>query len=240
VANVRKVKDRIAGLLGQRFLASIQRRQSHSEDKIMFEKILVPLDGSAIAQGIMPCVKMLSRPFDSTIVLFHAAEAPVELDAKEAYAKETVDRIRSLADGYMTGVATVLREEGFKVETTVEVGGVAHSITDFAEAEDVDLIAMSTHARAGVPRWMMGSARTASSSPTAGAVGTASRETRWMRTSVLKSGIVPGRLAVSQAVLPYVKEMAKRLKLEVLVRSSTPTTVSSRPWAPTSVSASHP
>ena len=204
----------------------------------MFEKILVPLDGSAIAQGIMPCAKMLARAFDSTIVLFHAAEAPVQLDPKEAYTKETVDRIRSLADEYMTGVAKVFREEGFKVETAIVAGGVAHSITDFAEEKSVDLIAMSTHARAGVPRWMMGSAtdrvlrhthkpvlltRPAGETPVDAAPLS------------LRKLIVPLDGSQSaQAVLPYVKEMAKRLKLEVTLVQviSAETTVQFAPMGP--------
>jgi len=204
----------------------------------MFEKILVPLDGSAIAQGILPCVKTLARRFGSTIVLFHAAEAPVELDRQEKYAKETIDRIRSLADQYLTGVAKVLRRQRFKVEIKVGLGGVARSITDFAETENIDLIAMSTHSRAGPARWMMGSVpdrvlrhihkpvllvRPMGESPVDA------------KPLLLKRLIVPldGSQA-AQAVLPYAREMAKTLKLEVALIQviSAETTVQFTPMGP--------
>ena len=204
----------------------------------MFEKILVPLDGSAIAQGILPCVKTLARRFGSTIVLFHAAEAPVELDRQEKYAKETIDRIRSLALQYLAGVAKTLRRQRFKVETEMGLGGVARSITDFAEEEKVDLIAMSTHSRSGPARWMMGSApdrvlrhthrpvllvRPTGESPVDA------------KPLPLKRVIVPldGSRA-AQAVLPCVQEMAKTLKLEVVLIQviSAETTVQFTPMGP--------
>jgi len=204
----------------------------------MFEKILVPLDGSATAQGSLPCVKTLARPFGSTIVLLHAAEAPTELDRQEAYAKETTDRIRSLAEEYLTGVAKVLRQEGFKVETKVALGGVAHSITDFAEAEDVDLIAMSTHARAGVPRWMMGSATDRVLRHTHKPVllvRPAGETPLDAKPYPLKKIIVPmdGSRA-AQAVLPFVRGMAKTLKMEVVLVQviSAETTVQFAPMGP--------
>jgi nucleotide-binding universal stress UspA family protein len=204
----------------------------------MFEKILVPLDGSATAQGILPCLKTLARPFGSTIVLFHTADAPIELDHHEAYAKETIDRIRSLAGEYLMGVAKVLRQEGFKVETEVTLGGVAHSITDFAEAKDVDLVAMSTHARAGVPRWMMGSAtdRVLRHTHKPVLLLRPTGETPLdAKPYPLEKIIVPldGSQA-AQAVLPFVQGMAKALKLEVVLVQviSAETTVQFAPMGP--------
>jgi len=204
----------------------------------MFEKILVPLDGSAIAQGILPCVKTLARRFGSTIVLFHAAEAPIELDRQEEYAKGTIDRIRSLAEGYLAGVAKTLRRQRFKVEIEVGLGGVARSITDFAEAERMDLIAMSTHSRAGPARWMLGSApdRVLRHTHKPVLLVRPTGETPVdEKPYPLKNIIVPmdGSRA-AQAVLPYVQEMAKTLKLEVVLVQviSAETTVQFTPMGP--------
>jgi nucleotide-binding universal stress UspA family protein len=206
----------------------------------MFEKILVPLDGSAIAQGILPCVKTLARPFRSTIILFHAAEVPVEPRGRrqKEYAQETTNRTRSLAEEYLTGVAKVLRRQRFKVEMRVGLGGVAHSITDFAEAEKVELVAMSTHGRAGLARWMLGSApdrvlRHAHQPvllvrPTGDTPAEA-------KAFPLKTIIVPldGSRA-AEAALPHAQEMAKMLKLEVVLVQviSAETTVQFTPMGP--------
>ena len=189
----------------------------------MFEKILVPLDGSPIAQGILPCVKTLARGFRSRIILFHTAEAPVEPRGRrqKKYAQETLDRIRSLAEEYLAGVAKELRRERFKVEAKVGLGGVAHSITDFAEAEKVDLIAMSTHGRAGLARWMLGSAPDRVLRHTEQPVllvRPAGETPVEQKRYPLRKVIVPldGSRA-AQAVLPYAQELAKTLKLEVVL-----------------------
>ena len=206
----------------------------------MFEKMLVPLDGSATAQGILPCVKTLARRFGSSITLFHAAEAPVEPRGRrqKEYAQETTNRTRSLAEEYLTGVAKVLRRQRFKVEMRVGLGGVASSITDFAEAEKMDLIAMSTHGRSGLRRSVLGSV--------------ADRVLRQAHQPVLlvrptgdtpveekpcglKALIVPldGSRA-AEGALPYAQEMAKTLKLEVvLIQAISPeTTVQFTPMGP--------
>jgi nucleotide-binding universal stress UspA family protein len=204
----------------------------------MFEKILVPLDGSAIAQGMLPCVKTLARPFGSTIVLFHAAETTLEMDRQEEYAKETTDRIRSLAEEYLAGVAKVLRRQRFKVEVKVGLGGVAHSITDFAETEKMDLIAMSTHGRAGLARWMLGNApdRVLRHTHIPVLLVRPTGDTPLdAKPYALKRLIVPldGSRA-AQAVIPFVREMAKRLKLEVVLIQviSAETTVQFTPMGP--------
>jgi nucleotide-binding universal stress UspA family protein len=206
----------------------------------MFEKILVPLDGSAIAQGILPCVKTLARRFGSSIILFHAAETPVEPRGRrqKEYAQETTNRTRSLAEEYLAGVAKVLRRQRFKVEMRVGLGGVAHTITDFADAETVDLIAMSTHGRSGLRRSVLGSV--------------ADRVLRQAHQPLLlvrptgdtlveekpysvKALIVPldGSRA-AEGVLPYAQEMAKTLKLEVVLIQviSAETTVQFTPMGP--------
>ena len=206
----------------------------------MFEKILVPLDGSAIAQGVLPYVKTLARRFGSAIVLFHATEAPVEPRGRrqKEYAQETMDHIRSLAKEYLSGVAKVLRRQRFKVEVKVGLGGVARSITDFAEAEKVDLIAMSTHGRAGLARWVLGSApdRVLRHAQQPVLLVRPTGETPVdAKPYPLKKVIVPldGSRA-AQAVLPYVQEMSKTLKLEVVLVQviSAETTVQFTPMGP--------
>ncbi len=205
----------------------------------MFEKILVPFDGSAIAQGVLPCVKTLARGFGSTLVLFHAAEAPVEArGGHKQYAEETADRIRSLAEEYLATVAKQLRRQRFKVEVKVGVGGVVRSITDIAEAENVDLIAMSTHGRAGLARWMLGSAPDRVLRHThlpvllvrpAGETAVGEKPYPLKKVIVALDGS-----RAAQAVLPYVEGLAKTLKLGVVLIQvvSAETTVQFSPMGP--------
>jgi nucleotide-binding universal stress UspA family protein len=125
----------------------------------MFEKILVPLDGSPLAQVVLPYVMLMAKGFDSRVILFHVAETALDHEAPEhkAYAHETMERIRPLAENYLAGVADQLREEDIEVETKVVKGKAVAQIVEEAEQEKVGLVAMSTHGRSGLARLVMGS-----------------------------------------------------------------------------------
>jgi nucleotide-binding universal stress UspA family protein len=125
----------------------------------MFEKILVPLDGSALAQAILPYVMVVAKGFHSRVILFHVAETALDHEAPEqkTYADETMERIRPMAESYLAGVADELRREGIDVETKVVKGRAAAQILEHADKENVGLIAMSTHGRSGLARLVIGS-----------------------------------------------------------------------------------
>ena len=125
----------------------------------MFEKILVPLDGSPLAQAILPYVMAVARGFHSHVILFHVVETDLDHEAPEqkTYADETMERIQPMAENYLAGVAEQLRKAGINVEAKVVRGRAAAQILEQAEQENVGLIAMSTHGRSGLARWVIGS-----------------------------------------------------------------------------------
>jgi nucleotide-binding universal stress UspA family protein len=125
----------------------------------MFEKILVPLDGSPLAQAVLPYVMALAKGFHSRVILFHVAETALDHEAPEqkAYADEALERVRPLAENYLAGVADEFRKEGIDVETKVVKGRAAAQIVEHADKEDVGLIALSTHGRSGLARLVVGS-----------------------------------------------------------------------------------
>jgi len=125
----------------------------------MFEKILVPLDGSPLAQAILPYVTVVAKGFHSHVILLHVAETALdhEVPEQKTYADETMERIRPMAENYLAGVADELRRGGIDVEAKVVGGRAVPQILEYAEQENVGLIAMSTHGRAGLTRWVMGS-----------------------------------------------------------------------------------
>ena len=67
---------------------------------------------------------------------------------------ETADQV---AQNYLDGLALDLKDQGIAAATSTWVGPVAESIIDYAEVNDVDLIAMCTHGRTGLARWALGS-----------------------------------------------------------------------------------
>ena len=189
----------------------------------MFEKILVPLDGSALAQAILPYVMALAKGFHSRVILLHVAETALDHEAPEqkTYADETMERIRPLAENYLVGVADELRREGIDTETKVVKGRAAAQIMEHCEQENVGLIALSTHGRSGLARWVMGSGidqilraceqpvllvRPRDESAGGEAVGRLSKI------------IVPlDGSDAAEAALPLAEELAKALGLEIIL-----------------------
>lgn len=119
------------------------------------EKILVPLDGSALAEAVLPHVEELARPGGATVLLLRAVEAHTlpGADPTEAQIKVVEE-----GETYVAEVAERLRATGVQnVETSVWYGPPAYAIVEAARLQRVDLIAMTTHGRSGLGRLIMGS-----------------------------------------------------------------------------------
>ena len=123
----------------------------------MIRKILVPLDGSELAEAILPHVEYLARATNAElVVLCVAVPLRVYTDFIVTY---PIDEQAQLAEAqeYIRGVAATLRERGLKVEAVARYGNAADEILSQAQEAGVDLIAMSTHGRSGLGRWVFGS-----------------------------------------------------------------------------------
>jgi nucleotide-binding universal stress UspA family protein len=112
----------------------------------MYDKILVPLDGSKFSERILPYVRYLSK----------ALKIPVELlQVNEPEALTAFSPPLQGAD-YLKGVADSL-QHGAGVRSIVEMGKPAEVIVHLAASSPRTLIAMATHGRSGVKRWVLGS-----------------------------------------------------------------------------------
>lgn len=125
----------------------------------MYTKILVPLDGSALAERAVPHAVELARSSGAEITLLEIIRGPIA-DAPEAGQAEEDRAIREAAGAaqvYLDTVAIPLRGKGLKVRVVIRDGDPASGILEFAHKEDVDVIVMSTHGRSGLSRVIMGS-----------------------------------------------------------------------------------
>ncbi len=125
----------------------------------MFTKILVPLDQSELAEAVLPLVTSLAKCYDAEIVLFHVV-TPTRYYAPEMMigAVEVEETMRAEANMYLKRLATSLTDRGFKVSAVQKDDlGVANAILDYADHNGIELIAMSTHGRSGIGRWLLGS-----------------------------------------------------------------------------------
>jgi nucleotide-binding universal stress UspA family protein len=126
------------------------------EDMMRVDRVLVPLDGSPLAEMALPmAIRLLSDKPDATLILLRAAEARAlpgidPTDAQVAVIRE--------ADAYLKGVAVRLRDADVRrVRTSVWYGAAAAAIVDGARASDASLIVMTTHGRSGLGRLLLGS-----------------------------------------------------------------------------------
>lgn len=136
----------------------------HYERGEMYGKIVVPLDGSPLAEGILPHVIELIRGRGSQVYLLSVAPlalgtlpAVVDIPLPPVSLREEEQRVeRELAE-YLQAVARRLEPVAAGVQVSVRFGRQADEILDFAAEVEADLIAMSSHGRSGIGRWVFGS-----------------------------------------------------------------------------------
>ncbi len=121
----------------------------------MFKKIIVPLDGSATAEAILPFVEEIAKHTGAEIVLVTAVQQVGVWDA--ALTLQVLDREDASAVQYLTEQAGKVAG---KQRSRVLRGDPAEAILRAAGEESADLIAISTHGRSGLARWLFGSTAT--------------------------------------------------------------------------------
>ncbi len=124
----------------------------------MFAHLLVPLDGSGLAETVLPYVRAIVHAFDNrpTVTLLHLIERDAPASVHGARHLTTVVE----AETYLTELADRLRAEGIAVDTHVdtnEEGDTAGRIVDHAAEWHVDLVVLCAHGRSGLGRWLFGS-----------------------------------------------------------------------------------
>ena len=133
----------------------------------MYEKILVPLDGSGVAEAVLPNVEDLAikmAPATSIEVTLIQVISMMTYNvltedekAQVPYSEADIKQISQKAQAYLDRVAAGMKSKGIKVNTMVRTGHAAEEIIDAAHDIKANLIAMSTHGLSGLRRWAMGS-----------------------------------------------------------------------------------
>ncbi|MBN2462133.1 MAG: universal stress protein [Dehalococcoidia bacterium] len=108
-----------------------------------YQKVLVPLDGSELAERAIPYAKAIAKSEGSEIILFTVSTNSERLDRP--------------MKAYLDVNAKELESQRIKVPAVTAYGNVAEEVIKFAEKHKVDLIIISTHGHSGIKRWMLGS-----------------------------------------------------------------------------------
>ena len=142
----------------------------------MYQKILIPLDGSELAECVLPHAEaFLKSGMTKMAVLLWILEplptamygASVETFAASAqedifashkdYWTEMEAERKSTAAEYLSRIAGQLSQYGAEIKCEILAGRIADTLAGYAEKENIDLILIATHGRSGVSRWLMGS-----------------------------------------------------------------------------------
>ena len=144
-------------LLGNKFRSQI-RSCPHEGSLEMYKRILLSLDGSALAEQALPHAVAQAEHFQAELILMKVLE-PLAISHNISHeAAERVEKAtHELARDYLESVAAVVREKGVSVRV-VTVGGNPHAgIVSCAETEQADLIVICTRGHSGLSRWLIGS-----------------------------------------------------------------------------------
>lgn len=181
----------------------------------MYGRILVPLDGSELAESSFPYVKHIAKKLNSEVILMmvclpsNYAELPLK-----AYIKNKVKEFQA---------------KGIKTNSKILRGEAAPAILDFAQKNDIDLIVMSAHGSSGASRWSLGSCATKvlqkTNKPTL-LVKSKKIKAKTFNADLKKFLVSLDGSQFSEAIIPYIKELTKINKPDVtLIRVIEPVTL---------------
>lgn len=127
------------------------------------QRVLIPLDGSPLAGHVLAPALDVAEAFGAQVTLLRVLadvvpEDLADLDELERGLRDRMlDEVHQNAQSYLEGIAAAFARPGLEIKTLVSAGPVAQAILKQAELGGIDLIAMATHGRTGLRRWIYGS-----------------------------------------------------------------------------------
>ena len=134
----------------------------------MLEKILVCLDGSTLAERIIPFITEEALALHSQVILIHVIDLPqitfpVNIPGSPSIAVPTAGAIKRTfteekeANEYLKSKTRSLKRKGLDVDYVIQSGAAGDTIVKYAQENDCSLIAIATHGHGGFRRFALGS-----------------------------------------------------------------------------------
>ncbi len=129
----------------------------------MYQHIMVPMDGSELAECVIPHVEKIASSGDNVKVTLVRVVPPFHLHdyAEEKLPAEDRQRLearsKETAQNYLDDVAQRLGSKGITADTVVLAGSIVPELVDYANKHQVELIVISTHGRSGISQLLLGS-----------------------------------------------------------------------------------
>lgn len=123
----------------------------------MFNRILAPLDGSSLAESVLPHLISLAKAYRAQVILVQVLEETTG-SAEGLVDPLQWEMIKTEAEAYLNDISTELKECGVKnVQTAFLEGEPAQRIVEFIRANEIDLVVLSSHGKTGLSRWNVSS-----------------------------------------------------------------------------------
>ena len=186
----------------------------------MFTRLLIPLDGSKTAEQVMPWARRFADSFQLPVELLAVVDVGTLLTSVERARQfdKLIEQTSRHSKAYLERVSG--RFVGSRVKRSVEQGSAAELIIEKAAADKSTLIAMTTHGRSGLNRWLLGSVAEKVLRGTTNPLLLVriAHEVKVEGEAAPKSIVVPlDGSELAEAVLPTVTKIAKRLGIEVFL-----------------------
>ncbi|UCC60166.1 MAG: universal stress protein [Dehalococcoidia bacterium] len=185
----------------------------------MYERILVPLDGSELAEAALPYAEELAGRLGSEVILIHAYESDDEKYRRmhQLYLQKIVEATKR---GVKSRLGTGEKGEA-RVDSALLIGHPAEQIVEYADRESIGLILMATHGRSGIKRWVLGDVAAKVARATKGPVALIRVDEKGLKASKkakISNIILPlDGSKESEAAIRPVEELASKLKANVVL-----------------------
>jgi nucleotide-binding universal stress UspA family protein len=173
---------------------------------MLYQKILVPLDGSALAERALPYAKAVAKLKTCEVILF-AVSITNEGERRDRLLKS-----------YLDVSSKSLESQGVKVSTSVAYGEAAEEIIEFSEKNKIDLIIISTHGYSGIKRWMLGSTTQKVLYSTYTPILLIKSKAPEISKAEFKKILLPiDGSPFSEATIPFVEELTKGTQADIML-----------------------
>lgn len=185
----------------------------------MYKKIVVPLDGSELAEAALPYAEELAAKLGSDIDLVHVYDSDHEKHHRvhELYTEKMAEATERGMEKHLGAGQSA----GGRVRSAPLVGHAAEQIVDYAEKEDAGLIVMATHGRSGIRRWVLGSVAAKVARATAKPLALIRVDGAGVPSdtgALLNKVLLPlDDSKESEQAVPHAEELARELKADVVL-----------------------
>jgi nucleotide-binding universal stress UspA family protein len=170
-----------------------------------YKRLLVPLDGSELAERAMPYAQTIAKTMGSEITLFTVSIASVE----------QLDRPMK---AYLELKVKELQAQGIKASSSVAYGTVPDEIVGFADRNNIDLIIISTHGYSGIKRWVLGSvARKVLYGTSVQVLLIKSKAPKISRVELKKLMLPLDGSSFSESPIPFINQLTKDTRSEIFL-----------------------